>query len=259
MKKNIIVLVLALLPLGLMAQEQENLTSASSQTEQQQSNSQKKKSAIFTGFSGGMMLHIGYQFSDDPRKIFSNSGLGSSDYLKGLPTNGLCYGIGGTARIHLLDHIHLGAEGGMSIMPLMGTGSSIRNGWGGAACDIYTEWGIARPLLGLMVGGGSMSRLYVPSNALVTITSGDEQTNYNASYTKTPYFLLDPYVGVEIALKEHTALLLRIDYMLPFGRSTSNLVTQTEGLNWNRFLTPSGPRLYIGFMFGNFKRKTDNG
>ena len=95
MKKTLLICALALLPLGLMAQEQERHaydSSASSEqnpAEEQQTQEspkkEKKKTALFTGFSGGMMVHGGYLFSDDPRKVFSNSGLGDASYVKGLP------------------------------------------------------------------------------------------------------------------------------------------------------------------------------
>lgn len=200
------------------------------------------------------MVHVGYLFSDDPRKVFSNTGLGSTEYLKALPKSGVCIGLGGSLRVHLVNHIHIGAEGFVSTMPLMGTGSNIRTGWGGAMCDFYFNLGKAHPLLGLTVGGGSMKRLYVPDQAPV-VTGADSTTVYNASYVKTPFFLLDPYVGVEIDLNSHMALLIRIDYMLPFGRTNSNLTTLGTDVKWSNYMTPSGPRLYIGIMFGKLRRE----
>lgn len=257
MKKTLLIYALALLPLGLMAQEQERRAYDSSapseqnpaeeQQTQESPKKEKKKTALFTGFSGGMMVHGGYLFSDDPRKVFSNSGLGDASYVKGLPKSGFCFGIGGALRIHLINHIHVGAEGFVSTMPLMGTGSSVRSGWGGGFCDFYTQWGKVQPFIGMTIGGGSMSRLFVPKQAAdVNYTTADS-TYYNASYTKTPFFLLDPYVGIEIGLKGHAAIMIRIDYMLPFGKTGSKL---TEDVRWSNFMSPTGPRLYIGFMFG---------
>ena len=248
MRKQFVILVLALLTLGLMAQEQEA------------SDTSKKKehsaSQVFTGFSGGMMLHAGYLFSDSPDKIFSNSGLGSYEYYKGLPKDGACFGLGGQLRVHLIDHIHLGAEGGVSTMPLMKTGSNIRTGWGGALCDFYGNWGKVRPMIGMTVGGGTMKRLFVPADSTGYVpveTSAGDTTNYNSSFVKTPFFFLDPYVGLEIDLNSHMAILIRIDYMLPFGSSKSGLVA--KDITWGNFMTPSGPRLYVGVMFGRLKRK----
>ena len=246
MRKQLIIIVLALLPLGITAQEQEVDTHAKEK---------KSSSKVFTGFSGGMLLHGGYLFADDPTKVFSNTGLGSIDYVKGLPKSGLCYGLGGLLRVHFLDHIHLGGEGYVSTLPLMSTGSNIRSGWGGAFCDFYTNWGKTRPMIGLSVGGGAMKRLYVPDQDPVEDTGStpEENTTYNSSYVKTPFFYMDPYIGMEISLTDHIALMLRIDYMLPFGRTSSSLTKLGEDVKWSNFMTPSGPRLYIGVMFGRLK------
>ena len=252
MRKQILILVLALLPLSLMAQEQGSNASAES-SQSSSSKARKTASEIFTGFSGGMMLHAGYLFSDSPDKVFSNTGLGSLDYVKGLPKSGFSFGLGGALRAHLLNHIHLGAEGAVSTMPLMGTGSNVRTGWGGVLCDFYTNWGKVNPLIGITIGGGTMKRLYVPDQQEGVIYASDS-TNYNASYIKTPFFLLDPYVGVEIGLNSHMAILIRIDYMLPFGRTSSGLTKLGEDVKWSNFMTPSGPRLYVGIMFGRLKR-----
>lgn len=238
------------LSLGVYAQEQEATTPAPAPAK-----SHKSASEIFTGFSGGMMLHAGYLFSDSPDKIFSNTGLGSEEYRKNLPRDGACIGLGGTLRVHLIDHIHLGAEGGVSTMPLMKTGSNVRTGWGGALCDFYTNWGKTSPMIGMAIGGGTMKRLYVPDDAPVVYGSGTDSTNYyNSSYIKTPFFYLDPYIGLEIGLNSHMAILIRIDYMLPFGRSSSSLTTLGQDVKWSNFMTPSGPRLYVGIMFGRLKR-----
>lgn len=205
----------------------------------------KPSNAIFNGISGGVMLHIGYLFSDSPDKIFSNTGLGSLDYIKGLPNDGACIGAGALIRIHLINHIHLGAEGHISTMPLMKTGSNVRSAWAGALCDFYTNWGKTRPLIGLSVGGGVMQRTYVPQQDPEQDQS--QQTNYNASYVKTPFFYMDPYIGLEIGLGSSMAIMVKIDYMLNFGKSKSSL---TENVNWNNFMTPSGPRLHVGLLLG---------
>lgn len=251
MRKTLLIVCLVLLPLCLMAQAQESEASATPEVKKEK----KQKSAlqVFTGFSGGMMLHAGYLFSDDPRKVFSNTGLGSSDYVKGLPKSGVAIGLGGTLRVHLINHIHLGAEGGMSSMPLRGTGS-IRAGWGGAICDVYATWGKVRPMIGLGVGGGVMKRLFVPKDPpLQYVPEEGDTIIYNASYTKTPFFYMDPYVGLEIDINRNMAILLRLDYMLPFGRTKSGLAKLKDDVKWSNFMTPTGPRLYVGIMFGKLK------
>ena len=251
MRKKLFILVLAILPLGLMAQEQSADASAPVKET-------RTRSHVFTGFSGGMMLHGGYLFTDDPTKVFSNTGLGSFDYVKGLPKSGLCYGLGGALRAHLINHIHLGAEGFVSTMPLMHTGSNVRTGWGGILCDFYANWGKVRPMVGLTIGGGAMKRLYVPDQTEVVQPSSNPNdsanTIYNSSYVKTPFFFIDPYVGMEIGLGDHMALLIRIDYMLPFNIHNTGLSEIGQTIKWDNFVTPSGPRLYIGVMFGRLRR-----
>ena len=246
-KKQILILVLALLPLSLMAREQED---AGTQPEKEQ----KHSSGVFTGFSGGMMLHGGYLFADNPQKIFSNNGLGSVDYVSGLPKDGFCYGLGGALRTHLINHIHLGAEGFVSTMPLMRTGSNVRTGWGGVLCDVYGNWGKVRPMVGLTLGGGAMKRLYVPKTDPVAQTGSTATTIYNSSYVKTPFFFIDPYIGMEIDLAKHMALLIRIDYMLPFNINSRTLSDTGAFIKGDNFITPSGPRLYVGIMFGRLKK-----
>lgn len=246
--KKILLSVLVLLPLCLCAQEQEG-TDTSSNTETKA----RHASSVFTGFSGGMMIHAGYLFSDDPRKVFSNTGLGDETYRNALPKDGACFGLGGTLRIHLLNHIHLGAEGGVSTMPLRGIGN-VRSGWGGAMCDFYTDWGKVRPIIGLGVGGGVMKRLFVPDESQMFYNT-DSSMVYNASYVKTPFFYLDPYAGLEIGLNSHMALIIRIDYMLPFGRTKSGLTDLSQDVKFDNFMTPSGPRLYVGIMFGKLKKE----
>ena len=88
MRKQFWILVLALLPLGMFAQEQE-----SAETEAPRKEKKSNAGKVFTGISGGMMLHAGYLFADDPTKVFSNTGLGSYDYVKGLPKSGFAHAV----------------------------------------------------------------------------------------------------------------------------------------------------------------------
>ena len=229
-------LLAAMLPVGLYAEEEERDNNKRSSGNKQ----------IFTGYSGGMSVHIGYLFAESPDEIYRNGSLKGENLSK----DGVTLGFGGALRIHLINHIHLGAEGGVSTMPLMGSGSNIRTGWGAALCDYYWMLGKVAPMLGLSIGGGTSNRLYVPSDAETANSTGG--TVYNASYTRTPFFLLNPYIGIEILLTSRTALSLKVDYMLPFGKSKDGL-NLTNDVTWSNFITPSGPRLYIGFLFGKYK------
>lgn len=237
MKKQLIILALILLPLGLQAEGKGS-----------------SGSAVFSGFSGGMMVHGGYLFASDPSQVFGNTALGGD--VQNLPKGGFCMGLGGSLRVHLLNHIHVGAEGFVSTMPMssMHNGSNVRTGWGGALCDYYTEWGRVRPVIGMTIGGGATKRLYIPDadGCVQVVTTDGDTINYNASYSKTPFFFLDPYVGLEIGLNNHMALIVRIDYLLPFGSSKSIL---TQNVSMSNFVNPSGPRLYVGVMFGRMKKE----
>lgn len=258
MRKQLIIGLLALLSLGLMAQEQETINAPQQERGANESKSNGRH-RIFTGFSGGMMIHGGYLFADSPEKLFSNTGLGSAEYVKGLPRDGFSYGLGGSLRIHLINHIHVGAEGFVSTMPIMRTGSNIRTGWGGAFLDGYLTVKNVRPFIGLTLGGGSMNRLYVPNQLDDVYFKIADSTHYNASYTTTPFFFLDPYIGLEVDLNSHMALIIRVDYLLPFGKTESKLVIEDaiagkETKPWSAFMGPSGPRLYVGIMFGRLDR-----
>ncbi len=256
--KKLIIIVFAILPLCLTAQRRSQDTYSPAPGEQVsepqydygnsgKNTKDKEQKNILTGFTGGMMIHGGYSFASSPDELFRNGSLTETN-IKDLPRDGFTMGLGGTLRLHLIDHIHLGGEGHMSFMPLASSGTSIRTGWGGVMCDFYATLGIVRPLIGITVGGGSTRRLYVPDNEAQTV-KGEDNAEYNASFTKTPYFLLDPYVGLEIALGK-ICLLIRADYMLPFGKGDKGLADTKVA--WSNFLSPSGPRLYIGCLFGRF-------
>lgn len=240
MKKQVLIFVLALLPLCAFALGGDGSSR----------HKDKDHDPVFTGVSGGVTLHLGYLFSSSPDQLFSNGNLGSASDVQNLPKDGVGLGAGATFRVHFINHIHLGAEGHVSLMPLMKSGSSVRTAWAGAYCDYFFNLGIVRPLLGLGVGGGQMKRTFVPDNA-EPVKIGD--IYYNASYTKSPFFYLDPYVGLEIGLGSVLALFIKIDYMLPFGYSGSKMTA--SDVNWGNFMTPSGPRLHVGLLIGSMGKK----
>jgi len=208
---------------------------------------EKAKKQVVTGFTGGMKVHLGYAFAQSPDELFRNSTLANTQ----LRVNGIVVGLGGELRVHMLNHIHLGAEGGMSEMPLAKNGSNIRTAWGGVLCDYYFTIGKVQFLFGGTIGGGSSKRLYVPDNNETVMS--ENETAYNASYVKTPFFMVDPYVGVEIKLNKRMNLIFNLDYMLPFGANSGLKIS--DAVSWSNFLSPSGPRLYIGVLFGKFDNR----
>ena len=231
--KIIAILCLALLPFSMV---------------QAKGDKEHSGGKIFTGISGGLSIHGGYLFSQSPDQLFSNTGLGNLETYKTLKKDGFCYGFGAQLRIHFINHIHLGAEANLSTLPLMNSGSYVQQMWAGGFCDFYGGWGKTKPLVGLGVGGGKVKRLYVPDAAVVAEPTEEagSSTNYNAAYTTTPFFYLDPYVGLETDFGL-LGLQFKIDYMLPFGNTSSNLA---QNVNWGNFLAPSGPRLHIALVFG---------
>ena len=235
--KIITILCLALLPFSMV---------------QAKGDKEKKSGAkIFTGISGGLSVHGGYLFAQSPDQLFSNTGLGDFNTIKNLKKDGFCYGFGAQLRIHFINHIHLGAEANISTLPLMSSGSNVQQMWAGGFCDFYGGWGKTKPLVGLGVGGGKMKRLYVPDADVVAEPTEEtgSSTNYNAAYTTTPFFYLDPYVGLETDFGL-LGLQFKIDYLLPFGNPTGKLVDAGKNVSWSNFLTPSGPRLHIALVFG---------
>ncbi|MGM9825901.1 MAG: hypothetical protein ACI3Z8_05640 [Paludibacteraceae bacterium] len=225
-----------------------------------------QKRGVFTGCSGGMMLHAGYLFAPDAGALFGNTAFNS---MSNMPNGGVTFGIGGAAKVHFLDRIHLGGEGFVSTMPLMGNNSQIRTGWGGLVLDYYWTRDRFRPFLGFTLGGGSMRRMYegeeedgrsmvrLPMNRDNTSdrtsmsardqvgASPESDLNYNAYFRKTPFLFVGPYVGFEYAITQRVALVCRLDYVVPFGR---NLTDEYA------YMAPSGPRLYVGFMFGHARK-----
>ena len=78
---------------GVTAQAQ----TQSQEKSQSQEMVQAKEKKVIKGFSGGMMVHAGYQFGCD------------NPY--GLDISSPTFGIGGCAKIHLSKHFRTGFEG----------------------------------------------------------------------------------------------------------------------------------------------------
>ncbi|MBQ0034136.1 MAG: hypothetical protein KBS77_02460 [Bacteroidales bacterium] len=204
--------------------------------------------ATYNGFSGGMMLHLGYQAGRGAG--FPNQ---LTDPVEETVLRSITYGIGGMARVHLMRHMHVGMEGYVSTMPLksQGDGSNIRSGWGGVLADYYTPISQrCQFIAGGTLGGGAQRNLHVFTEENSQIIGDSFQETWNnfifhnrqestspASYTKRGFFVIDPYIALEYAVTDRIHMIFKLDYLLATHRQA--------------FLTPSGPRLYIGFMFGH--------
>lgn len=203
--------------------------------------------ATYNGFSGGMMLHLGYQAGRGTG--FPNA---ATDPVQETYLRSITYGIGGMLRCHLLGHMHVGSEGYVSTMPIksQGDGSNIRTGWGGILCDYFFTLGRAQFIAGGTIGGGAQRCLHVFNENETNIIGenfretwdnflvfASQQSTSPATYTKKSFFVVDPYIALEYAVTNRIHMIFKLDYLL--------------ASHSREFLTPSGPRLYVGFMFGH--------
>lgn len=183
------------------------------------SSAEEKK--VIKGFSGGMMVHSGYQFGgDSPYDLDISS-----------PT----FGIGGCAKLHLSKHFRAGFEGYFSTAPItkeVQSGSHNKLFWTGLLADWFWQKGKVVPYIGVTLGGGMETSFYM--------FEGDKH-NWNVEQKsvlhKQPFFMVDPYVGVEYAVGEALRLTLKADWLLAIN---------SNGLN-----KPMGPRIYFGFIFAH--------
>ena len=173
------------------------------------------------GFSGGMMIHSGYQFGGD------------NPY--GYIPKGGTFGLGGVARVHLSKHFRSGFEGYFSTMGLkkgVESGSHNKVFWTGALADFYWNFGKFYPYAGATVGGGMETSCY--------IFEGDKHDwvpEGSLVYRKQGFFALDPFVGCDIAVGEALRLTVKADWLMAINN---------EGLN-----KPLGPRVYFGIIFAH--------
>ena len=182
---------------------------------------QAQDKKFIKGFSGGMMVHTGYQFGGDNPYNYN--------------PKGTTFGIGGVARVHLTEHFRTGFEGYMSKMGLANSlvkGSNNKVFWTGLLADWYWKKGRFYPYVGTSVGGGVETAYYMFEG-----NSKDWLPETNAVYNKQPFFAIDPFCGCDLALGEALRLTVKLDWLLAIRKN---------GLN-----RPMGPRLYFGFIFAH--------
>ena len=176
---------------------------------------------VIKGFSGGMMVHSGYQFGGD------------NPY--GLKISSPTFGIGGCAKVHLTKHFRTGFEGYFSTAPIrkeVKSGSHNKLFWTGALADWYWKIGKAVPYFGTTFGGGMETSYY-----LFEGDKHDWNIEQKSVLHKQPFFAIDPYAGVEYAVGEALRLTLKADWLMAIN---------SDGLN-----RPMGPRVYFGFIFAH--------
>ena len=180
---------------------------------------QEKK--VIKGFSGGMMIHSGYQFgSDNPYNVNISS-----------PT----FGMGGCAKLHFSQHFRAGFEGYFSSAPIkneLESGSHNKVFWTGALADFFWKKGKFVPYVGTTVGGGMETAFYMFEG-----NKHDWEMESKAVLHKQPFFAVDPYAGVEYKVGRALRLTLKADWLLAIN---------SDGLN-----RPMGPRMYFGCIFAH--------
>lgn len=220
MHKYLSLLLLILMSVSLCAEDSIPAT-------KKQEKSPAKQSKIFQGFSGGMMVHMGYQYGHNNAPEFNH-------------IKGATFGIGGAARVHLYKYLRVGAEGFFSTMPSWATnqrknlsnGSYIQTGWGGALAEACWRGKVIWPYIGVTIGGGSCKTLYI-----IDGKQDDWKPETQTTFNKQSFFVFDPYIGVDWCMTSSIHLTFRFDWMIAAHK--------------NSLLEPTGPRLYVGFMFGH--------
>ena len=176
---------------------------------------------VIKGFSGGMMVHGGYQYGgDNPYDLDIKS---------------LTLGIGGCAKLHFTEHFRAGFEGYFSTAPIrkgVESGSNNKVFCTGLLADCYWKKGKLVPYIGAMVGGGMETSFYMFEG-----DKHDWEIEGKAVLHKQPFLAIDPYIGIEYAVGKALRLTLKTNWLLAIN---------SEGVN-----QPTGPRAFFGFIFAH--------
>lgn len=180
-----------------------------------------QESKVIKGFSGGMMIHSGYQYG--------------GDNPFGLEISSPTFGIGGCAKLHLSNHFRTGFEGYFSTAPIrkgVESGSHNKLFWTGLLADCFWQHGKLYPYIGTTLGGGMETAFLMFEG-----DKHDWELEPKTVLHKQPFFAIDPYIGVEYAVGKALRLTLKADWLLAIN---------SDGLN-----KPMGPRVYFGFIFAH--------
>ena len=110
------------------------------------------------------------------------------------------------------------------------SGSYVRTGWGGVLVDACWRGEHIWPFVGGSVGGGAMRTLAVSQGS-----EEDWLPEESAVLHKQGFMYINPYIGIDWCMTKRVHVCLRMDWMLAFAERS--------------VLFPTGPRLYVGFMF----------
>lgn len=171
---------------------------------------------LFNGYGGGMLLHTGYL-----EGVISEAGFDAK---------GPTFGIGGVLRVGIGKHLRVGTEGYMSTAGRLGNGSYIKYGWGGLLMDCNWECGRFYPYAGVTVGGGGRTVFLMRDG-----NGHDWQKEPDAVLNKCTFLAVSPFIGCEYSFGKAFRLNLKMDWL--------------NAISGGNLLSPSGPRLYFGFVF----------
>ncbi len=172
-----------------------------------------------------MMLHSGYLAGAGGKAPVNVQGLG--------------IGMGGALRVNLAKHLRIGLEGYVSTLnsnnsnakDILADGSYIRTGLGGMLVDFCWHNGKLWPYLGVGLGGGATRSLYILEG-----NQSDWLPEVCTIFNKQPFFYASPFVGTDFCITTKIHLTLKADWLIALSYD-------------GKLLTPTGPRLYLGFMF----------
>lgn len=181
----------------------------------------------YRGFIGGMMLHSGYVKSGE-FQVVSHSG-----ETHDISTSGAPFGIGGSIRFLFGKHLRVGAEGYVSNYNYGQYSSHAKIGWGGFLADCSWDLKGCRLFVGGTMGGGSQTNTIVLSP-----TGGDYKTD-DIAYRKYGFAVFTPFAGIEIGVTEKIDIVFKADWLLNLSNRQDDFL--------------SGPRIYLGIMFGHRK------
>lgn len=190
------------------------------------SDSEPRKYKIFTGCSGGMMVHSGWVSGSETVFTRPDGSLTSPMRMSGMP-----FGIGGAAKVHLWNYLRVGTEGYVSHLNYDRNGSNESVGWGGFLVEGMLPLGRWFPFAGVTVGGGAVKNITV----LEPTISDFLLDNGTTSYRKYPFMAVAPYIGIEYSLTERVHIVLKADCLIDATSRQKDY--------------PLGPRVYFGFMF----------
>lgn len=188
---------------------------------------QDSRKMAYRGFVGGMMLHSGYVQSGS-FQVTSQSGTMQDISMSGAP-----YGIGGSIRFLFGRHLRVGTEGYVSNLAYGQHRSHAKTGWGGLLADCAWDFRDCRLFVGGTVGGGGQT------NTIILSPAGNDYKADDIAYRKYTFAALAPFAGAEIRLTDKVDLVLKADWLLNISGRREDFV--------------SGPRLYVGVMFGHKK------